>query len=349
MTLSLQNRLKAIPIFKFVLIMGVILIHSNINNFIPSDFNGYGPEIVDFITSLMQVCVPSFFIVSGYLFFYKVDNFTVDVYKKKLSSRFKTLFIPYIIWNLFCAALFVTKVLYLNFPGLGIIENGTIHWGKFFEGFVYREQADGYPYAFAFWFIRNLMVFVLLTPIVWVIAHKWWSVIVLFAVKYMSGIDLHGIEWFISGAAASINGILIGRIKDITHIMLLSGLSYLTLAVLRFWFIENILIDSVFLGIEILAGFCFLYLLSCKLIAFSTTDIGLKLCSSTFFLYAFHQCFCSVTLKFWLHIVGYDSISKSLFTYILTFLSLFTISFLTYLFLNRFYPKTMRVISGNRV
>lgn len=128
MILSSQHRLKTIPIFKFILIMGVVLIHSNIYHLTPSGFNGYGPEIVNFITSLMQVCVPSFFIISGYLFFYGVDNFTADVYKKKLSSRFKTLFIPYMIWDLFCAALFIIKVLFLNFPGLGIIENDTIRY-----------------------------------------------------------------------------------------------------------------------------------------------------------------------------------------------------------------------------
>lgn len=342
------TKLSELPIFKFILILGVIFIHCNIKDFISSDYTSYGPDIVSFITSLMQVCVPSFFIISGYLFFYGVERFTIEIYKKKLSSRFKTLFIPYIIWNSFCAVLFIIKVFYFNFPGLGIIENDTIHWGKFFEGFIYREQTGGYPYAFAFWFIRNLIAFVLLTPIVWLIARKWWSVILLLAVKFIFDIDFYGIEWFLLGASGSIHTIRMDNIKNVPGLMLLSGAIYFGLAILRFWFIENLLIGTLMLYVEVMAGFCFVYILSSKLIIFSITDIGRQLCSSTFFIYAFHQCFCSVTLKFWLHIIGYDSISKSLFTYILTFLSLFTISFLTYLFVNRFYPKTMRIISGNR-
>ncbi len=348
MTLSSQHRLKTIPIFKFILIMGVVFIHSNIYHFTPSGFNGYGPEIVNFITSLMQVCVPSFFIISGYLFFYGVDNFTADVYKKKLSSRFKTLFIPYMIWDLFCAALFIIKVLFLNFPGLGIIENDTIHWGRFLEGFVYIEQADGYPYAFAFWFIRNLMVFVILTPIVRLIAWKWWSVILLFFIKLIFDIDLHGIEWFISGAAAGIHGLSPDKFNNKSGIMLFSGILYLVIAIVRFWFIGDKVTDMIGLCLEVQAGFCFLYLLSCRLVGFSTTVTGRQLCSSTFFLYAFHQCFCSVTLKFWLRIVGYNTILSSLLSYLLTFLSLFGISFLTYLLLNRYFPKGMRILSGNR-
>lgn len=343
-------RLNELPIFKFILILGVILIHCNIEKYLTtSDYTSYGPEIVDFITSLMQVCVPSFFIISGYLFFYNVEDFTVEIYKKKLISRFRTLFIPYLIWNLFCAALFVIKVLFLNFPGLGIIENDTINWGKFFLGFIYREQADGYPYAFAFWFIRNLIAFIILTPIVWIIARKWLSVILLFAVKFIFDIDFYGIEWFLLGASGSIHNIRMDNIKNVPGLMFLSGAIYFGLAILRFWFIENLLIGTLMLYVEVMAGFCFVYILSGKLIIFSTTNIGRQLCSSTFFLYAFHQCFCSVTLKLWLHIIGYDSILSSLLTYLLTFLSLFIISFLTYLLLNKYCPKVMRVISGNRI
>lgn len=43
------------------------------------------------------MAVPLFFI-SGYLFFFRTA-FSVDVYKKKLKSRIKTLLIPYLFWN----------------------------------------------------------------------------------------------------------------------------------------------------------------------------------------------------------------------------------------------------------
>lgn len=39
-----------------------------------------------------------YFFISGYLFFFRT-TFSVDVYKKKLKSRIKTLLIPYLFWN----------------------------------------------------------------------------------------------------------------------------------------------------------------------------------------------------------------------------------------------------------
>lgn len=47
---------------------------------------------------LASVAVPLFFFISGYLFFFRT-TFSVDVYKKKLKSRIKTLLIPYLFWN----------------------------------------------------------------------------------------------------------------------------------------------------------------------------------------------------------------------------------------------------------
>ena len=41
-----------------------------------------------------------YFFILGYVFFLKVTDFTPDVYKRKLRNRFKTLFIPFIVWNL---------------------------------------------------------------------------------------------------------------------------------------------------------------------------------------------------------------------------------------------------------
>ncbi len=342
------QKLPVIPIMKFILILGVILIHCNIKYIVPSDCGNKGLDVVNFINSLMDICVPSFFIISGYLFFYGVDSFTSKLYKKKLSNRFKTLFIPYIIWNVICAILFIIKVLVFNSPGIGIIENDTINWSKFFEGFVYREEVDDQPYAFAFWFIRNLIVFVILSPMVWFIARKWWTVILLLSIKFIFDIKLHCIEWFIFGAACSIHRVMIDKIKPVTSIMYLSGILYLLLAIFRFWLIYSTLIDNLLLFIEVVSGCCFLYLLSEKLVVFSNTYIGRQLVSSTFFIYAFHQCFCFALRKLWLHIIGYNSILNSLLTYIVTFISIFSISFVTYLLLNRYFPKVVKIISGNR-
>ena len=47
-----------------------------------------------------RVAVPSFFLISGYLFFFSLNSYNFAVYKKKLSSRVYSLLIPFFLWNL---------------------------------------------------------------------------------------------------------------------------------------------------------------------------------------------------------------------------------------------------------
>lgn len=64
-----KEHLAYIGPLKFLLILGVIIIHSNIaGNGAP--FANAGLEIASFVSSqLGNAFVPSFFIISGYLFF----------------------------------------------------------------------------------------------------------------------------------------------------------------------------------------------------------------------------------------------------------------------------------------
>lgn len=57
-------------------------------------------NIILAITHMVNViCNPGFFIFSGFLFFYKINNFNKQVYVNKLKKRVKTLIIPYLLWN----------------------------------------------------------------------------------------------------------------------------------------------------------------------------------------------------------------------------------------------------------
>ena len=98
-----NNFLIVIKSIRFPLIIGVILIHSVI---IKSDEAiNMGYSILGYSTKLMceilpQFCVPMFFAISGYLFFYNLDKFSTRQYLNKIKRRFHTLFIPYLFWNL---------------------------------------------------------------------------------------------------------------------------------------------------------------------------------------------------------------------------------------------------------
>ena len=52
---------------------------------------------------IAQVAVPSFFFISGYLFFANVETWNSPAYRAKMLRRLKTLLLPYLIWNLLMA------------------------------------------------------------------------------------------------------------------------------------------------------------------------------------------------------------------------------------------------------
>ena len=106
---------KTISFIRFPLIVGVVFIHSNmlVVNIQGTLIRYDRWPIVAFLMKLFSVvfadvCVPLFFFISGFLFFYKPD-FTRGVYIDKLRKRVKTLLVPYLIWN------FVGFIILLNF------------------------------------------------------------------------------------------------------------------------------------------------------------------------------------------------------------------------------------------
>ena len=116
---------------------------------------------------LPHIAVPTFVFFSGYLFFYKTA-FSLKVYGEKLRRRAKSLLLPYVIW---CTVGFVLAVL-----------QGQCAWSirNFVFGFwdttAWMELPShihaAFPADMPLWFVRDLMVMTLLTPVIhWCIKH----------------------------------------------------------------------------------------------------------------------------------------------------------------------------------
>lgn len=196
-----------IAYLRFPLIVGVVLIHFNLaNTGIMVHGVTYGlnnPAWFDYFVYyfsevLGRVSVPLFYLISGFLFFYHVDfNFTV--YKGKLQKRIKTLFIPYILWNLIA----ILILLSYGLPFLSSIfpnaQNREIHLSltRLFNTFFANVENEGifvmpqesitdistapFPIDVPLWFVRDLMVVTLFTPLIyWLVKGlgKWYVIAV---------------------------------------------------------------------------------------------------------------------------------------------------------------------------
>lgn len=190
---------KVISFLRFPLAVGIVFLHTAIPS-IPSDAVwGDGYQVYTWISSfgskiLCTVCVPAFFFISGYLFFIKVENYSMIDYKKKLQSRFKTLFIPYILWNSFLVIILLAKQLHgHSFAGIMDVNWLSCYWD-------YTKASDlhnlwGWPLAIAYpidgplWFIRDLIIASIASPFIylWVKYTKWIG-ICLFGILYIFSI-----------------------------------------------------------------------------------------------------------------------------------------------------------------
>ena len=114
---------------------------------------------------IARVAVPLFFLIAGYLFAWQ-DSFSWNRFVEKLRSRVRTLFIPFVFWNLLALALLLvvqTGAYFKGFDSGAQVRVSELGPGDLFLWFFGVTKA---PFAYQFWFIRDLMVLVLVFPVI---------------------------------------------------------------------------------------------------------------------------------------------------------------------------------------
>jgi len=197
---------KTISYLRFPLTVGVVFIHFDLARGLVIRGTKHGLDnpdwyfyIIRFISEVIaEIGVPLFFIISGYLFFYRKD-FNGRVYKQKLRSRIKTLLIPFILWNLIAIMLIFLKQL----PGISsFYQPVEIHLSviRIFNTFFWNTTDNGIfvgpprinpilivaPIDGPLWYVRDLMLMVILSPVVYWLIKKMgvWYVVTLFFVWF---------------------------------------------------------------------------------------------------------------------------------------------------------------------
>ena len=117
---------------------------------------------------IVNMAIPLFFVISSYLYFQNY-SFTWKCYKNKVLSRLKSLYIPFIIYNIIYIPWMLFKLYILHFPDtrqISILSIDTI-----------TSIIVGLPETLnpVLWFLRVLIVFVFLAPIIGIIVTylKW--------------------------------------------------------------------------------------------------------------------------------------------------------------------------------
>ena len=125
------------------------------------------------------VASPCFFIFSGFLFFKNVKELNLQIYLKKIKRRVTMLMVPYVLWNIIPVVISAV-FLFQRFDGSllayfnNLWEQGIfkVLWNYQDHG-SYHNNIFGYPVPFCYpyngnlWFLRDLIMLVFLSPVVY--------------------------------------------------------------------------------------------------------------------------------------------------------------------------------------
>lgn len=170
----------------------------------------YSSLCILFPQGICRLAVPIFFFISGYLFFSGLENWDASVWYQKAKRRFRSLVVPYFLWNLIAAVcIFSYSALRARTGAIDPVSFQTF-WTEWGGLRLFWDCDKGMPLDYPLWFIRNLIVFIALTPLIFICIKKFHcSLIILIAILYFSGVSsaLEGLLFFTSGAFFRIKGI----------------------------------------------------------------------------------------------------------------------------------------------
>lgn len=205
-------------------------------------------RIISFFThGICTAAVPTFFLLSGYLFFRNAESFS-DIFKKQ-QKRIKSLLMPFLAWSAFYYGLYA--VVSIVIPGF-LQSNVSFNPIGIVKGIVF------YEFSFPLWYMFQLCVFVLLTPaLLLVLKNKIVSIALLLIAASLGimglelSVDVGGYErplFQVNFFAYYWLGCLLTRLPDIQEaiLTLAKKLPYAVLLVvlLSASFLESLLFDE---------------------------------------------------------------------------------------------------------
>lgn len=346
-----QNMTSAFTLLRFPLILGVILIHCDISGDISAgDAEGFMCFLGWWDRSILKVCVPLFFAISGFLFF-RDGCPTARAYGQKFRRRLKSLVIPYLIWNTMALLLLAIKAL----PPLS----------AYFPQYAGRDFSltvvvDGYlsiveyPFDYVLWFLRDLIICVAFTPLIAVIIKKTRGMVVpllfvllifwnIYAAQSMSDIQsmLKSVLWFAVGAAVPLAGLPEAAMLAVMRRILVPVYVLCCLLQLCFPVIQDEGAAAVILYyVTILSGIASFI---CLAIRFCRMGLGVPpgLTASTFFVYACHGLYCTVVRHIVVYMVPPAHTPTAFADYLFIFAADLFVALALYKVILKFWPAAM--------
>ncbi|SDB72032.1 acyltransferase family protein [Belnapia rosea] len=165
-----------IEVARVMLVIGLVFLHYfSFPNSRTSPFTGFDPDhhpFATFVNSFVLLfffsAVPLLSTIAGWLFFGLAAHPMATILRR-MRGRFSSLLMPLVTWNL--ATIAAGFALYAIAPTSGLLGEFRFDFGEP-SAFGVLDAVfgiTGLPIAFQFWFVRDLFLSVLLSPLLWLV------------------------------------------------------------------------------------------------------------------------------------------------------------------------------------
>lgn len=360
---------------RFPLIVGIIVIHCCLVPFEHTEKDVQficqpSHDIQLFLSQIVaRICVPLFFLISGFLFFYKKKIHDFSFFKNQWHKRIFSLLIPYILWNIFALLIVLAKCygpLSELFPRLSANPLNFMDCIQAFWSFRPEESLNIYepatgPINTPLWYIRDLMMMCLVSPLIYYILKQKYSLIIPLAltglfilgiwIPNLTGFSLTSVTFFVIGAWFAIKKIdpviaLTTHCK-IQLLLILSAFCYLVIAFLE---LKNYYEDSwiYFHGIAIIIGVILVITITAFVNQQSKKTIRTVFGAETFFIFGFHYPILGLIKPLISKYISLQHNTVSLFCYFGLIILTVVLSIYTYKIVKHIFPKFTNYLVGSR-
>ncbi|MBR2300562.1 MAG: acyltransferase [Bacteroidaceae bacterium] len=357
-----QTTSKVLACLRTPLIVGVVMLHANLYNLV-TQWSGEAPLwpawLVFYFRNIVNIlfpsCVAIFFLLAGYFFFTGEQKRNIAYFRDKLRRRVQTLLVPYLLWNTLALLLFYIKSSdFLG--GLSQQSGEDFSFAKYLTGYWAFYFSGDIPANGPLWFVRDLMVVSLLSPLLYQLLRNRWlgviSLLVLFVcVSCGAAVDIHGVDFY-SILFFSIGAWLRLQRIDIQNVPKRVGVAAIALYFPISCFMFNLCDSPVYVALSLVATLikfvALIYLIAQLYSSRLLVNIP-KLSQRSFFVYAFHGLIIGPVIKA-LYIMSGATENPILLVLISVF-SVAVVIFMcniTYTFTERRLPSLHKLLSGGR-
>lgn len=337
-----------ISVISFIAIVMVVQIHSY---YLEAEAFPIANRVQLFMSGLTSVAVPLFYAISGFFFF--SDVATVRDCIPKIKKRFNTLVVPYLIWNL----VFVSWYLILSFfpftssfVNSDLLSNIDSTQPLEILYFLFIK-----PAGFHLWFLRDLILFVIISPFLFVAIKrcKW---LILIGVFLLTGwMPRFWLTYFVGGGIIAMYYDLENTLKMSNRLIGFVLVSFLLWNIVKVFLgkvqIMNEYVANYIAHITVLVGVMAIWGIYDKIIANTSqcpNHYWSKLSGYGFFIYLFHEPTFNIIKKMTLIFTGVNEYSL-IWWYLVNPLLMCLFAILSAKLFSSLFPRIYSVFVGGRI